>query len=265
VDHVTLILKPDPDMPDNLSFRSPRIDLPLHPAARPVGVDSFSAMGFPVAVYRSRAEPVSYGIPEQMTDAFAWFDKVFAREGYSRQVIKGRRGNTRTGEFTDWIALSVSPPENPDLLVQLTFRPGGNDDTLLTYRAEEHPIPPRDPAAYLSEATERIEVEYTFPTGPQHTIHRTVTDPVAIRALVDIINALPVDNRPFALGTSSRGERIDLCFIAPGESERKVRVDASHRLVMVNGFPGLQGDLWSLLAKVAPPPKGASGIAAMDC
>jgi hypothetical protein len=263
MEYVTLSLKPDPDTPTDLPFRSPRIQVPLYPAAHPAPVDTSAAIGFPVAMYRSRAEAVSYAIPVEMPRVFDWFEHVFSSEGFRCQSSKGRSGNRRTGEFIEWMVLSASPPDNPDLKVQLTFRRRG-DDTVLTYDAEEHPAPLRHSESYLSKTTERIEVKYTFLNGPRRTIHRTVTDPAAIGTLVEAITALPSDNRKWTTGTFWPGGWADLRCIAPGEPDRTVHVDASHGIVVVDGFPALRGNLWLALVSAAPPPSGASGTPGMD-
>lgn len=264
MDHVTLILTPDPGTTPDLPFRAPRVDVALHPLARVVDVVAFQGMGFPLVTYRSRSDPVSYAIPAGMEDGFAWYQALFTRRGYTCSMSKGRSGNTRTGVFVEWMDLRVSPPENSCLMVQLSFRRASDEETVVTCRAEEHPIPLRDPDSLLSPAAERIEVRYTFLNGPERTIHRTVTDPAKIRALVETINSYPPDNRGVTHGTFWPGGWAELRFMAPGEPERKVHVDASHWRVIVDVFPALLGNPWSPLIQIAPPPRGASGVPGLD-
>lgn len=260
MDHVTLTLKPETDRPQDLPFRAARVDVPLHSEARPIEVDRFWTVGFPFeTAHRSRAEAVSYLVPLKLAAAFEWFDELFSRQGYTRRATKGQSGNTRTGERTDWMVLNVSPPENPHLIVQLTFRPHGAHDTLLTYRAEEHPLPPRDPASYLPSTVARIEVEYMFMNGPQPKVRRAVTSPSAIKAIVDAISALPCDNRPLAFGLFD-DQRADLRFILPDGEARHVHVNPAHSSVVITGFLPLFGSIWPLLLEVAHPGEGARGI-----
>jgi hypothetical protein len=185
-----------------------------------------------------------------------WFQDIFAEPAYNVDSIVGHSHGPK-GD-SDWTVLNVRPARAPDVTLQVTLRQRSAGTTVVTYRVEQHPVPPRDPASLLPLTVRRVEVEYTFMNGPTPTITRTITDPAAIRALIQALNTLPRDIRGAAFGRLM-DRWANLRFITAEGVESRVYVDPAHDVIGVNSFPALSGNIWELLTELAPPGKGAGG------
>jgi hypothetical protein len=252
----SLILHPAPDAPADMPPGEASVDVPIHPYARSIELDT-PALRVGSSRYVRTAAPMSYEIPLDLDPLQEWFEHIFAEPPYDVDSIVGR--SRRAGVDIHWARLHVRPARTPDVILQLTLRRSSAGTTVVTYCVEQHPVPPRDPASLLPTTVQRVEVEYTFMNGPTPTVRRIITDPAAIRALIQELNALRRDIRGITFGRMM-DRWANLRFITAGGDESQVYIDPAHDIIRVNGFPSLLGNIWSLLTELAPPGKGAGGL-----
>lgn len=246
---ITLVLRPTVNAPRDIPPGEVTLDAPLHPRSRSTDLDERWQIGFPGATHVRAAEAVSFEVPLDMTTLQAWFHQVFVSPDYRVDPIVGR--SQSGGNSVHWTVLNVRPAQMPDVTMQVTLNARDAGWTTVTYRAEQHWVPDRDPASFLPTTVQQVEVEYTLMNAPQHTVHRVITDPGDIRHLVEQINACPRDTRLVASGRN-KDRWANLRFVAEDLSTTSVYVDPAHDIVSVGEFPVLAGTIWSLLTDIAP-------------
>ncbi len=259
VEWLPLTLRPALDAPADMPRGEITVAVPVHPHAHPVEVDTRQAFGFSPSFFVKVADPVSYEVALGMDSLREWFQTVLADASYRCDPTIGHSGHVLTGESVAWTVLDVCPSTMPDLTIQVTLRPRDASSTIVTYRVEQYPVPPRDPASFLPLTVQRVDVEYTFTNGPERTVRRIITELSAVRALVEVLNTFARAIRPVAFGRFM-DRWANLRFTTVEDTEIRVYVDPAHDIVRVNGFPELSGSVWSLLQELAPPGKGAGEI-----
>lgn len=249
---VTLTLKAVPDSPPDIPPGELVLDVPLHPAAHLIEPDRFgldASKPFAAVTYVKRSEVVSVVVPLELGSTARWFEELFAARGYGRirfdfsDVHDSRRQR---------IVFHATPPDEPEVTLQIALRSDQAGGVVASYLAEQHPVPERDPASLLTGDIERVDVEYVFMNRSPCWVRRRVTERRAIASLTDAINALPRDIRSIVGGSGVDG-RAELWFVVRGSEARWVRVEPASHLVIVDSFPGLFGDIWPALQEVASP------------
>jgi len=259
VEWLTLTLWPALDAPADVPPGEITVAVPVHPRAHPVELDTRQVFGFSPSFYVKVADPVSYEVALGMDSLREWFQAVLAEASYRCDPTIGHSGNVLTRESMEWTVLDVCPSTMPDVTIQVTLRPCDASSTIVTYRVEQHPVPPRDAASLLPLTVQRVDVEYTFANGPELTVRRVIVDSLAVRTLVEVLNTFPRARRPVAFGRSM-DRWANLRFTTAEDTEVSVHVDPAHDIIRINGFPALSGSVWALLHELAPPPKGAGGL-----
>jgi len=259
VEWLSLTLRPALDAPADMPPGEITVAVPVHPRARPVDLDTRHVFGFSPSFYVKVADPVSYEVALGMDSLREWFEASLADASYRCDPIIGHSGDGLTGESVEWTVLYVRPSTMPDVAIQVTLRPRDASSTIVTYRVEQYPVPPRDPASFLPLTVQRVDVEYTFTNGPERTVRRIITDLSAVRALVEVLNTFARAIRPVAFGRFM-DRWANLRFTTVEDTEICVYVDPAHDVIRINGFPELSGSVWSLLQELAPPGKGAGEI-----
>ncbi len=254
-----LTLRPALDAPADMPPGEITVAVPVHPRARPVELDTRQVFGFSPSFYVKVADPVSYEVALGMDSLREWFEASLADASYRCDPIIGHSGDGRTGESVEWTVLYVRPSTTPDVAIQVTLRPRDAGSTIVTYRVEQYPVPPRDAASLLPLTVQRVDVEYTFMNGPERTIRRVVVDSSAVCTLVEVLNTCPRAIRPASFGRFM-DRWANLQFTTVEDTEIRVCVDPAHDVIRINGFPELSGRVWALLLELAPPGTGAGGL-----
>jgi hypothetical protein len=246
---IALVLRPTADAPPDMPPGEVTVDVPLHPRSRPANIDERWQMGFPGASYVRAADPVNFEVQLDLNALQAWFRQVLVSPDYTVDLIVGR---TRKGELVDhWTVLNVQSARMPNVTMQMTLNPRDSTWTTVTYRAEQHWVPDRDPASFLPTTVRHVEVEYTLLNAPQRTVRRVITDPRDIGRLVEQINLCPRDVRVTTFGRNM-DRWADLRFVTEDLVTIPVYVDPAHDIIQVGEFPALAGTIWSLLTAIAP-------------
>ncbi|MGI8968477.1 MAG: hypothetical protein ACR2GA_05160 [Chloroflexota bacterium] len=248
--------RPASDVPTDMPAGEVTVDVPIHPQARATKLDTRFHFRLISGSYVKAAEPVSYEVPLDIGRMCEWFQGLFVHPDYRCHLTVGHFG--RSGELIAWTVLDVTPSGLPDVTIQLTLRALDEASAIVTYRVEQHPVPPRDSDSYLPMTVERVEVEYTFLNVPERIVRRAITDKSEIGTLVEVLNTFPRDIRFIAHGRMM--DRLaSLRFIARDGAVMPVYVDPAHDSIRIGEFPALLGNVWELLNELAPPGAGAGG------
>jgi|GEM_PF-1776818 len=167
------------------------VHVPLYPGASPTTQrEIFPTFDYPATPYIKTAME-TFLLPATVDTAVAWYQRRFAACSYTYSGLGS--GSDGRGDASSGVRFTSR--DNPSLVVQLSFEVDAGH-TLVLYVAEDTTQPARPAGSYLPAGLTQVRITYVLPipqspsSGPQPEVHRTITGPSALRALVHAVNAL---------------------------------------------------------------------------